>query len=393
MNAHDVTPVIGSACLWIVVIVRRKSLYHPGPGRDVMITFAGLATTALAGVLPIYQWLSRELPGIGTAAALRDLLTMLSATALCNFVAEVEQAEQPDAAGRIQLHRRRHWAAGVVLSVISVIPWLFGGPHVSPDPSLAEIPDWLDTTWRTPVHIVPIVCLTGWALYVSVRSAWINAAREHGSLRYGLFLIGTGALMSAPFLILKLVSVIVWMIGDGPATIAAITSTETAAQAASLTIVALGAAYIAIGHRNHQRQARGLIQRIAPLWQLMPESYHHSPSAADAVTELADQTVTINDYFLELGEFGRSDVRQQAFLTARDRGHPTDVAWDIADATWLSDALRAQSVNDQQETHSDSPRSDPDTHAAALRLAGIAEQWSLHRGNDHTRADPQRRVA
>lgn len=376
--------------LWAVVVVRWRRLIQPGPERYLLITFLGLSVTALAGVLPIYRAADEALP-TGAAAAIRDVLVMVAAVALANFVATVEN--NGDAVGDVNAHRRRrvHIVGGALLGLISITPWLVGQPR-SVSPSLAGIPDWFDTTWRTPVHVLPVVAATSYVVVIATASAWNSAGPQRGPMRPALYIIAVGAALSAPFVALKALSVVFWLTGHGPATIHWVVRVESLGQAVSLGLVGIGGSCVLVLHQRRRTVAAELLPQLDELMEETP-LYRRTGIASSAPDDLDHRTVAINDLFFELTGYGRNQVRQHVLDRALAAGHRVEVAIDMADAAWLADALNARNRNDRQVTPSDSPYCPEDPHAAAVRLARIATEWTKLRSPNAVRADSGLRMA
>ena len=373
MSGDDLGQVAAVSGLFIVLTLRWRSLLRAGPERALLLTFWALGCTAVFDLLPVYRAVQRH-TGPGVPAALRDAGVIVAATALVWFVDIVE-----DEAGRLDpaavpQRRRRHLAAAFLLSVLSVSPWLISPPG-HPASALAAVPDWFDTTWRTPMHVLPVVAATSYALTLAARSAWLSSAADYdGAMRVALRVISIGALLSGPFVALKTASVILWLAGVGVATLKPIAAAEAAIQGVSLVTVGVGASLLWVYRRAARTDTENrMIQPLAPLLALLPEADGAEPHAASPLT-LA--VVRLGDLFLELTSYGRNDIRDEARDASLAAGDPVEAALDKADAIWLADALRRRAANDLQVTPSVSPYCNPDPHAAALRLAGIAAAWT-----------------
>lgn len=380
MNPGNGASIVGGAVLWIAIIVRWKRLSQH-PARDLLIAYMCLATVAFFADLSVYETIERLLPGHGLTAGLRDLLVIVAIGSLCNWVIEVDanqDAQGPAETYRQQVHkqtrRRLNWTATAALAVVSLLPWLDPPRRPTVFPVLSSTPDWLDNTWRTPVHIYPLVVAALWAIYVSGRSAIIHARAETGPIRVSLYIVAAGTVLCIPFVAFKAATAALWITGHGPQTITHITQGEQAGQAISLSLVGIGSISAVILMQRERRAATRVLSQIHPLWLLVPPNLR-TPATGDPIADLTEQTSLINDLFLDLTAYGSNSVREAAYDTAVSRSEPSAVAHAQADAAWLSDALAGRATNVRSQDRSTAPASSADLTVATQRLVAIARQW------------------
>jgi len=337
-----------AALLWIVVLLRARLVRQRGVSRQLWMALAALAAGQTLQVRAIYLAVDTAAESPGTAAVIKHLFAVLAAA---NVRALSEDL-------RVGGARRGRRIALTALSVAAmVLPFVLAPPDSIPS-ALANRAEYYDSTWRSVVHWAGFVGYLAWALHGgTVVSRQFAREAPAGALRTGLLTICWGTSVGFGYVASKVVVVVAWVVGFGPATVTADAAAEAVVLSASIGLIALGSAVPALADAGEAlaTRARTLrsLRRLEPLWRelyavaphialLPPAGWAVRPVAqGDLVILLVRRVVEIRDGLLALSGCVDSGTRRSAHAAVRRSGFRDLDADALTEAVVLALALEA----------------------------------------------------
>ncbi len=348
----DVIHAGASVILWVVVLARAGMVRGPATQRSLWFALACLACGETLHVQPVFAVAEATL-GVGGATVVKQAFTIGAATGVLLLLRGITGAVGG---------QRRLVALTAAATLAMAAPLLLAAPTDAPA-NLGEQAETYTSSWAWTTHWAAILTYLGWAL-VATTKLCLNYSRRAapGPLRTGLQFIGAGTTAGLLLLALKVAVLTAGFAGAGRLFAGVGEAVEAALLACSLLLIAVGSGYEGVVAARvrlvEALAARRSLCRLRPLWRLMYATVPYivlTPGARGVLgarfstrDRLYRRVMEIRDGLLALAPYAHPDVRHRARLDAGAAGKQGADADAVAEAVWLSVAVRAK-------THGQSP--------------------------------------
>lgn len=353
MTTVGMAPV--AALLWAAVIWRYDKAWRAGAERSlwfVLLMFAVALTVSLPGFT---RPLNNALSDVGGATWIWNCAALLAAAGTRSL------AWHTSAPGK-QLTRAYLPLAGAAL-VITTLTYVWSpGPAVPADSS-AEV------MRHATLHAGMVTSAIRWAIWLSfltwaltgmvevTKQASGSAARVMPGRLTGLHLGPLACRIGYGYVAVKLVMVVAWDLGAGPA----LTKLERFGDflaLLSILIIVFAATCDSLLDRLRQGRQAGsryfALLRLRPLWVLLRQA---APDAAATIPvrgarrRLKQRVLNIRDRQLALRPYVPDEAPRLAFEAAVDAGLQGQEAQATAEAAWLEAARRVKLAGGEMVQH------------------------------------------
>lgn len=348
-----------AALMVAVALYRVSAVREGGASRSLWLALLALVGGSVVNIAPLHRWLLAVGGPAGQAVAV-EVFTVLAAAFVLALIAQTTGVGCTRRLGVVTV------AALLAMSVPLLVlrpPSLTDGPGGLPaSASTADVAAWL-IVWG--VHWVVVLGLLTWAQVAAVLLCLRQGrAAAPGPLRSRLRLIGLGCISGLGFAAARALVIVASLAGGGPAWDDVGQQLQNLFLAGALIAIGIGSGYpqlvagLATAHAEVS-SARSLL-RLHRLWRLMVASAPGitlTPSPLTSVLagplslreRLYRRVMEIRDGLLALSPYASAHLRRDVAASAVALGRPAVEAEAVAEAVWITAAVRAKQSGHQPE--------------------------------------------
>lgn len=332
LDGLDVVNAVVAVVLLATVVVRRDLVRPGSTDHWLWSALACLAISHPLLVTPVYELVESVVGVPGAASSIRYAFGAAAAVSVRLFVVRIAGARSRRPVPRVS--RTTDLALGGLAVSGITLPFIMS-PPAAEHPSLAGLPLYYDSTWRSAVFWGCFLAILTWAL----ASALVFCLRYAdlagpGLLRARLRFIAAGLAVGLLYVAVKAAVVTAWMVGSGPATVEFSRAADAALLGVALALIVVGTTADAL--TSHIRSVVS-VTHLRPLWRDIAAACPHvirvrlDPSrrmrlvpTGSYVVELVDRVVEIRDGLLDLrGYMPPTLVAEMAHVMEEGRVPPS----------------------------------------------------------------------